>query len=620
LIVYGSTTEEKLQGVADNKEEFARRLTPKGVPDAICDLLFAEYVSKKRSGSGGGEPPASRQRILDRSNPVGVGKLWSRLHKTKTLDGNVLQFDEKVLDSRSDLLWERPSYTEMYDAVWAAAVRVKDRVLCYFPVVVTGTSGIGKSFFGIYAAFRAVREKDITVVYTMYGVDQSIKRYVIAPSPSKMASFTAGDPRRLLLGLRKDFPGMIGEDKVDDKEDDTTKDSESLWWGELDDMAPESAKFRGRLLDGESTWVFADVQKGNVLESSHRVIVLVSDDPSTYSSFIKHTDGVVLYMSVWSCAELKSAQDRIAPSDTKQLDDRYSMVGGVPRSVFSANWDQTLGEVRRAIADLTPGTLATTLVPGSNPRVTSRLVHQVSTSPFCNKDESTTTVTSVYASEYVRTAIYNRFLLEEQFKLHTWLRYTKGLVGGKERGPQFEWFAHVVLGKLDKQLPVKVTELLMKGGVPVAKAPKHGATEDKSLARFASSTVLFKTLDDIKSLKVGQYMQPLDENFPAIDAFCVSAGVPWETQADHAPVLLLFQMTVARSKHPTLGQAIKDVIDLAHKLGPFNKNKHDIYLVFVTDGPLAGAEPYLTVTKGGKLTEGKLGDLKKIKQVCMQIE
>ena len=42
LIVYGATTQEKLQNVADNKEEFARRLTADkyGVPAAICDMLF----------------------------------------------------------------------------------------------------------------------------------------------------------------------------------------------------------------------------------------------------------------------------------------------------------------------------------------------------------------------------------------------------------------------------------------------------------------------------------------------------------------------------------------------------------------------------------------------------
>jgi hypothetical protein len=64
---------------------------------------------------------------------------------------------------------------------------------------------------------------------------------------------------------------------------------------------------------GESTWVFADVQVGQVMEDSHRVFVFVSDDPSAYSSFIKHSRGVVLSMSVWSLDELKAAQPLVFP-------------------------------------------------------------------------------------------------------------------------------------------------------------------------------------------------------------------------------------------------------------------------------------------------------------------
>ena len=49
LIVYGATTEEKLQSVAGqppDDEKFTRKLSAKGVPDAICDLLFGKYVDK----------------------------------------------------------------------------------------------------------------------------------------------------------------------------------------------------------------------------------------------------------------------------------------------------------------------------------------------------------------------------------------------------------------------------------------------------------------------------------------------------------------------------------------------------------------------------------------------
>jgi len=43
---------EHLQNISDDKKEFRDTLTAKGVPDAICDLLFEKYVAtKKRSAS-----------------------------------------------------------------------------------------------------------------------------------------------------------------------------------------------------------------------------------------------------------------------------------------------------------------------------------------------------------------------------------------------------------------------------------------------------------------------------------------------------------------------------------------------------------------------------------------
>jgi hypothetical protein len=48
LIVYGATTQEKLQGVAGqppDDDKFMRKLAAKGVPDAICDMLFTQYAA-----------------------------------------------------------------------------------------------------------------------------------------------------------------------------------------------------------------------------------------------------------------------------------------------------------------------------------------------------------------------------------------------------------------------------------------------------------------------------------------------------------------------------------------------------------------------------------------------
>jgi hypothetical protein len=115
-------------------------------------------------------------------------------------------------------------------------------------------------------------------------------------------------------------------------------------------------------------------------------------------------------------------------------------------------------------------------------------------------------------------------------------------------------------------------------------------------------------------------MQPVSENEPAIDSFCLSKGVPWETiSGDDDPVLLMFQMTVA-VKHPTVGQRIKEVIDCVHHVGgnDFDKAKHKIYLVFITEEPFGKGEAYLKVGKKESLVQ--LGDFTRIEQFSLQIK
>ena len=618
LIKYKVKKLEHLQNISDSKKEFRDALTAKGVPDAICDLLFEKYVEKKkRSASDESDGDRKRQKILDRSKPEAIGKMCSVLHKSEAKQ-DVYSFASEVLDSKNSILYVRESYPKMYAQLWALAImKTKKGKIEHFPVIVTGTSGVGKSFFGIYALLRAVSEMNITVVYTLYGDNNLVKQYVVAPPAAKMANFAEGDPRRLLLDLRKEFVGMIGEDKVDESENESIRMGESMWWGEINQTSSETQKFVDRLTGGESTWVFADIQKGTIAQPTSRVVVLVSDDPKAYSSFLKHKSGIRLVMSVWTEQELLDARAKIELEiDDADVKERYGKVGGVPRSVFSKRWDTIEDDLRRAIQGLEAVTLPTTLVPGSNPQVTSRLVHQVSKFPFYNKAGQQEVVSSVFASEYVRTAIYNRFLFEEQFKLQTWLRYTKGIVGGGERGPQFEWFAHVVLGKLERNLVVKLTKLFLDehnqpSGV--------GATEQMELKPFASKTRIFHGIEDIDSVEVGVYMQPSDDYQAAFDAFCLVKGVPWEEDSDEL-TLILFQMTVAQ-KHPTIGEPIKKLIN---RIGEVNKNfdvgHAKVFFVFVVEKPFAKAEPYLTT--GAKKTALKqgLGCLHRIQQICLQVE
>ena len=178
-----------------------------------------------------------------------------------------------------------------------------------------------------------------------------------------------------------------------------------------------------------------------------------------------------------------------------------------------------------------------------------------------------------------------------------------------------------MLGKLEQALPVKVTELPMQDGVPQPVVAAQGiAAMQMSLVPFAHISRLYKSLEEITMLGFGEYMQPVAENEPAIDSFCLSKGVPREPNPGDDPVLLMFQMTVA-VKHPTVGQRIKEVIECAHRAGgnDFDKEKHKIYLVFITEEPFRKGEAYLKVGKREPLLPAALGDLTRIQQFCLQI-
>jgi len=152
------------------------------------------------------------------------------------------------------------------------------------------------------------------------------------------------------------------------------------------------------------------------------------------------------------------------------------------------------------------------------------------------------------------------------------------------------------------------------------KQAQHGMTYSKYLSPFAHEKVLYKVLEDLKEIKAGHYAQPLNDQEPAMNAFCVSEGLPWEDVTPD-PVTLIFQMTVAR-KHQTQGQPIKHIIDYVHRAdgSRFDPQKNEVYLVFIVEYLLKSAQHYLTKSKSKPLEVENLGTLKKIKQRCLQIE
>jgi len=112
LLKYEIQTQEELKNVSgtrpSDKKEFRDTLTAKGVPDAICDLLFKEYVvedveenstGKRRASGGDGVADAKRQ-CIDQDSTGAMDLFIRDLNNGESLeiDGNVfIRFNNKLL-------------------------------------------------------------------------------------------------------------------------------------------------------------------------------------------------------------------------------------------------------------------------------------------------------------------------------------------------------------------------------------------------------------------------------------------------------------------------------------------------------------------------------------------
>ena len=126
LIVYGVTTEVDLQGVAGqppDDEKFKRQLADKyGVPAAICDMLFAQYVAGKsdrgRSSSGGelDDRPVKR-RLVDVQDEFFATVPDAKMTK------DTMSFPKTIVDSLDQTaMYVRDCYAPMYAKTHAGLV------------------------------------------------------------------------------------------------------------------------------------------------------------------------------------------------------------------------------------------------------------------------------------------------------------------------------------------------------------------------------------------------------------------------------------------------------------------------------------------------------------------
>jgi hypothetical protein len=584
LIVYGATTQEKLQVVAGqppDDEKFMRKLAAKGVPDAICDMLFGEYVSKKKRSASG---TLTSARPVKRALHDGEGRFFASITNLANETGSWRLFQENIIASRDQpFLYIRECYEPLYARLWdeltavdgvpQAVVRSDwvDRTTerntrrRHVGAIVTGTSGIGKTFLGIEVVRRLVKEKKCTVLYNF----RNERRFVIAPSRKVLSALPEGDPRKAILHI-DEFRGaelMEGESEADL--------DDSCWWGELKLGSPGGTDLYETLKGLPAVWLLVDLHSETYTDGHPRchVVIFTSFRPDKVKGFADGASGAVmrLYMPPWTVEETVACINSwsgfaISEAEVRQ---RFAKYGGSARMMFMDPSDAASSMASAYYEAEKAGIVHVFTADGQTPTISSKFVHAFPTADFRAIDHVD------FVSEEVRDDVVAFFLEKTRVTEQLWLEATAGLK--VDRTARFELLWHAWAQSPAKKPAVRLK--FLGGGFEAA-----ASTNKAAGPRVAGSAVVFdaklcyeqahRTVrlqsNDIKTMEafsVGQYLKPRTSNFAGIDGLGVYEGPLWTSQAAAARdpprgvTLVLWQMTiVASNRHPMQGQVIVDLI------------------------------------------------------------
>lgn len=532
------------------------------------------------TGKRTSEGPSDEERALKRRAVSNYERFFFDFCTGEMNTGNeskVLKFTSFIADTFTSSIFERDCFEPLTRQVKDNLALSGSNGPAYSSVIVTGTSGVGKTFYGFYLARKLVEEG--CVVAFNY---RNIEHAILAPPRSKLAT---KDPElhRLLesCGLQLDetrnFSGVIAKNRKGD----------DLWQA---------------VINTKSTWLIVDLHRGNEyrdLRPLCNVVVtsiLRSGDWPTMLNSGGDRMSCKLYMGPLSLEEAKLINVAAGLNhDEADIEERFKLFGGSARLLF--NETQV---AQQKIDEAFQTGHGTAVDPeGDNPTMTSLLVHILADTNFARRGKKFASMT--IATRCVDAIIANRTLREE-----IWQEATQGKCGYdiiSARGVFAERLWHrAVKGAHKIRVKMLDVEKTTEGELMMLKKA------------FTRTRILYKLdMSDLTDLGAGDYVQPdTGVDFPAIDSFAVLDSPPWtaidmtddEEDCDHeaagekftsakdahgtqvrGPIGIMFQMTVSRHKHKLpQGNTIKNVDKkMGELVEGFETGKSPLYLVFVTD-------------------------------------
>jgi hypothetical protein len=500
-----------------------------------------------------------------------------------------LEFPETIADGDIKSIFQRDCFGPLKEKVEKVVSEKEEGRSKYSSVIVTGSSGIGKTLFGFYLAHQLVKAGK-TVAYNY----RNQLRVVLAPSVSELQSMGENNKLRFPLDLLQQYhkgqlAPMEGKEETDDQRD------ASHYWGTVD----KTSDFWTKLLQNEETWLLVDLHRGDAYEDGRHCckIVLTStlrqgdwpDLDSGGGSLSKK-----LYMGPLSLEEAKKIKSTLNLTiSVDKITERYADFGGSARFLFHAGAEQKVDEAFQegVLAALDPNT--------ENPVRASALVHIIA-------DENFEYVGRKWASQKIAERAVDALIDLRELGEQVWLEATQGRTGKHIMGVRGIFAERLWHRQVQSDKIIRLKPLLPKG--------KSTAAEMKKLVKSFNRTRRFSKADlsDLTQMDVGDYILPDNDQFPDVDAIAVLNHDPWVPIADEEAspkanqkassncIGIMLQMAIGSRHKRAHGLTL---LDIDKKMGAlvegYTAGLSGLYLIYVTESADSWS-PVTYTTKEGK--------------------
>jgi len=351
---------EHLQNVGRGDYElFTKKLSAEVIPKAICDLLFEKYLAtKKRSASDESDKDAKKV-CIEQTIDTPMAVFCNEFSTGESIIENsvgFLEFDHELLGMGEypQGIFVRECYKSMYQKVNDVFKNTRENTKRVATIM--GTSGIGKTVFGLFMIHELLKEGKSVMYY--HGGEN--KYFLFGPQDSGIFEAARQYGYRIPTPTKTCYVGRI-----------TTLDSDRTRVGGLQLVG---------FLEGQSDlyYVHDPPKAGIALREGILCKTIITSSPHRAEENTMDKFEHSFYLPMWTKEELVIANNQFQLGlGSEELEERWKTFGGSARWVLAINKTPGIQKLHRAFRKLTKEHMSSLMDPFSNQssQISSLVVH-----------------------------------------------------------------------------------------------------------------------------------------------------------------------------------------------------------------------------------------------------